>query len=207
MVFFNMNICRNNLEDIRLLTEYAREHRLATDYHLNETPMLEQDEHFRHLNENPTYIRPEDWRDVDALVDWLIDKNKSGYQMVNSVPRLQEMKAFMRMSSGLDLRRAGWYGDGAASGVGEEMLAKMPGIVTRPERQPALYGLELPCRPEQCHRAHRWHRGAVFSNVWRDLRLGHYRRTQIRYRAAGRDEADLPEALLLHPESQPGLLL
>jgi len=47
MVFFNMNICRNNLEDIRLLTEYARDHRLATDYHINETPMLEQDEHFR----------------------------------------------------------------------------------------------------------------------------------------------------------------
>jgi hypothetical protein len=88
-----MNICRNNLEDIRLLTDYAREQRLATDYHLNETPMLEQDEHFRHLNENPTYIRPEDWRDMDELVDWLIDKNKSGYQMVNSVPRLQEMKA------------------------------------------------------------------------------------------------------------------
>jgi hypothetical protein len=30
---------------------------------------------------------------MDELVDWLIDKNKSGYQMVNSVPRLQEMKA------------------------------------------------------------------------------------------------------------------
>ncbi|MGD0870014.1 MAG: radical SAM protein [Bryobacteraceae bacterium] len=111
MVFLNMNICRNNLEDIRLLTEYAREHRLAVDYHLNETPMLEQDGHFKHLNENPTYIRPEDWRAVDELIDWLIAKNKSGYQMVNSVHRLQEMKAFMRMSSGLDLSRLGWYGD------------------------------------------------------------------------------------------------
>ena len=130
MVFFNMNICRNNLEDIRLLTEYAREHRLATDYHLNETPMIQQDDHFKHLNENPTYIRQEDWRAVDGLIDWLIDKNRSRYQMVNSVPRLREMKAFMRMSSGLDLRRVGWYGDGTGAGdSGEELLARMPGIV------------------------------------------------------------------------------
>jgi MoaA/NifB/PqqE/SkfB family radical SAM enzyme len=130
MVFFNMNICRNNLEDVRLLTDYAHEHRLATDYHLNETPMLEQDHHFKHLNENPTYIRPEDWRAVDELIDWLIARNKSGYQMVNSASRLREMKAFMRMSSGLDLSRVGWYGDGTGSGTdGEQLLARMPGIV------------------------------------------------------------------------------
>src|ERR1700758_1373248 len=58
-VFFNMNICRNNLDDIRQLTEIAREHRIATDYHINETPMLEAD-HFQHLNDNVTYIRRED---------------------------------------------------------------------------------------------------------------------------------------------------
>jgi MoaA/NifB/PqqE/SkfB family radical SAM enzyme len=129
MVFFNMNICRNNLEDVRKLTEYARECRLATDYHLNETPMLEQDDHFKHLHENPTYILPEDWRAVDGLIDWLVEKNKSGYQMVNSVARLQEMKAFMRMSSGRDLRRLGWNGDGTGAGETEERLAGMPGIV------------------------------------------------------------------------------
>jgi MoaA/NifB/PqqE/SkfB family radical SAM enzyme len=127
MVFFNMNICRNNLDDIRKLTEYARQNRLATDYHLNETPMLEQDEHFKHLHENPTYIYPEDWRNVDGLIDWLIEKNKAGYQMVNSVARLQEMKAFMRMSSGLDLRQVGWDGDG--TGTADELLAGMPGIL------------------------------------------------------------------------------
>ncbi len=130
MVFFNMNICRNNLEDIRKLTEYARSRRIATDYHLNETPMLEQDSHFKHLDNNPTYIRPEDWRDVDALIDWLIEKNRAGYQMVNSVTRLQEMKAFMRMASGLDLRRIGWHGDGAgAASEAEDLLAGIPGIV------------------------------------------------------------------------------
>ncbi|HTT63191.1 MAG TPA: radical SAM protein [Bryobacteraceae bacterium] len=129
MVFFNMNICRNNLEDIRLLTDYAHDHGLATDYHINETPMIEQDDHFRHLSDNPTYIRPEDWTEVDGLIDWIIARNRSGYQMVNSVQRLQEMKAFMRMSSGLDLRRVGWDGSGSSGAGGDELLAGMPGIV------------------------------------------------------------------------------
>ncbi|HMC72801.1 MAG TPA: radical SAM protein [Terriglobales bacterium] len=128
MVFFNINICRNNHEDVKRITEYARAHHLATDYHLNETPMLEQDEHFKHLNENPTYIRPEDWRGVDELIDWIIEKNKAGYQMVNSVHRLQEMKAFVRMSSGVDLKKYGWYGDGGAENI-DEILATTPGIV------------------------------------------------------------------------------
>jgi MoaA/NifB/PqqE/SkfB family radical SAM enzyme len=129
MVFFNMNICRNNLQDIRQLTDYAREYRLATDYHINETPMLEQDDHFKHLYDNPTYIRPQDWRAVDELIDWIIEKNKSGYQMVNSVQRLQEMKAFVRMSSGLDLKKYGWYGDGVpTNGDVSQLLASMTGI-------------------------------------------------------------------------------
>lgn len=130
MVFFNMNICRNNTQDVRALTEYAREHHLATDYHINETPMLEQDDHFKHLYDNPTYIRPEDWPEIDSLVDYLIEKNKAGYQMVNSVQRLQEIKAFIRMASGADLKRVGWNGDG--SGKNENIaarLAETPGIV------------------------------------------------------------------------------
>ena len=130
MVFFNINICRNNLEDVRKITEFARERRVATDYHINETPMIEQDEHFRHLAENPTYIRPEDWREVDALIDWIIDRNKAGYQMVNSVRRLQEMKAFLRMASGVDLGKYGWNGDGTGTnGETSKTLASMPGIV------------------------------------------------------------------------------
>ncbi|MFZ1138426.1 MAG: radical SAM protein [Candidatus Sulfotelmatobacter sp.] len=130
MVFFNMNICRNNQEDIRLLTEYAHDRHFATDYHINETPMLEQDEHFKHLYDNPTYIRPEDWRQTDELIDWIIEKNKAGYQMVNSVQRLREMKAFVRMSSGLDIREVGWYGDGMGTdGQLENILATTPGIV------------------------------------------------------------------------------
>jgi MoaA/NifB/PqqE/SkfB family radical SAM enzyme len=130
LVFFNINICRNNHDDVKMLTEYAYEHRVATDYHINEPPMLEQDEHFKHLNENPTYIRPEDWRSTDEVIDWIIAKNKAGYQMVNSVPRLEEMKSFMRMSLGLDIRKVGWYRDGNASDeVTSKMLSSAPGIV------------------------------------------------------------------------------
>jgi len=94
-VFFNINICRNNMDDVKQLTEIAREHGIATDYHLNESPMIEQS-HFKHYDTNDTFIHPEDWPRVDELVDWLIEKNKSGYKMVNSVKRLQDMKDFMR---------------------------------------------------------------------------------------------------------------
>jgi MoaA/NifB/PqqE/SkfB family radical SAM enzyme len=127
MVFFNINICANNHEDVRMLTEYAHAHCVATDYHINETPMIEQNDHFKHLYGNPTYIRPQDWRALDELIDWIIAKNKAGYQMVNSVKRLQEMKAFVRMSSGLDIRKHGWYGDGA-NGDLTKMLTSLPGV-------------------------------------------------------------------------------
>jgi MoaA/NifB/PqqE/SkfB family radical SAM enzyme len=148
LVFFNINICRNNLEDVRRLTEYAHDHRIATDYHINETPMLEQDDHFKHLYDNPTYIRPEDWREIDSLVDWLIEKNKAGYQMVNSVRRLQEIKAFVRMSSGLDLQEYGWNGDGiSGNGHQAELLASMPGIVQ--EEDGELQFAEWNCRAGQ----------------------------------------------------------
>ena len=33
---------------------------------------------------------------MDEVIDWLIDKNRSGYKMVNSVQRLGQMKAIMR---------------------------------------------------------------------------------------------------------------
>lgn len=148
MVFFNINICRNNLEDVRQITEFARAHRVATDYHINETPMLEQDEHFKHLEENPTYIRPQDWREVDELIDWIIEKNRSGYQMVNSVQRLREMKAFMRMSSGANLKDLGWYGDGTRSdGDVAALLASMDGIVQEPDGE--VHFTEWNCRAGQ----------------------------------------------------------
>jgi MoaA/NifB/PqqE/SkfB family radical SAM enzyme len=95
LVFFNINICRNNMEDVKQLTEIAREHGISTDYHLNESPMIEQNQ-FKHYDANDTFIYREDWPKVDELVDWIIEKNRSGYKMVNSVKRLQDMKDFLR---------------------------------------------------------------------------------------------------------------
>jgi MoaA/NifB/PqqE/SkfB family radical SAM enzyme len=94
-VFFNINICKDNVEDVQQLTEIAHHHGIATDYHINESPMLEE-AHFQHMQDNVTFIGKEDWPRVDALIDWLIEKNRSGYKMVNSVKRLNDMKAFVR---------------------------------------------------------------------------------------------------------------
>ena len=95
MVFFNICICRNNIDDVKQLTEIAHGYGMATDYHICESPMYAQP-HFKHLDDNPNFVTPEDWPRVDELVDWLIEKNRSGYQMVNSIKRLEDMKDFMR---------------------------------------------------------------------------------------------------------------
>jgi MoaA/NifB/PqqE/SkfB family radical SAM enzyme len=94
-IFLNINICRNNLDDVRELTEIAYANGISTDYHINEMPLLEQS-HFKHLENNPTYIRPEDHAAVDEVLDWLIEKQRSGYRMTNSIERLAQMKQFMR---------------------------------------------------------------------------------------------------------------
>ena len=95
LAFFNINICRNNIEDVKELTEIARSHDIGTDYHLNESPMIQQS-HFKHADDNPTFIRPEDFPMIDDLLDHLSEKNRSGYKMVNSVQHFQDMKKFLR---------------------------------------------------------------------------------------------------------------
>jgi MoaA/NifB/PqqE/SkfB family radical SAM enzyme len=95
MVFINICICRNNLDDVRQLTELAHEYGVATDYHIVESPMTVQP-HFKHLEENPTFVRPQDMPLIDDPLDWLIDKQKQGYRMTNSTTRIGEMKRFMR---------------------------------------------------------------------------------------------------------------
>lgn len=94
-VFLNINITRLNIQDAMMLTEIAHDANIATDYHLNEAPMLEQ-EHFGRADDNGTYIRPEDWPAVDRLLDHLADRNRSGYRMVNSCQHFADMKRFMR---------------------------------------------------------------------------------------------------------------
>jgi hypothetical protein len=44
------------MDDVVRLTEIAREHALATDYHVNESPMMEQ-QHCKHPDDNDTFLR------------------------------------------------------------------------------------------------------------------------------------------------------
>jgi organic radical activating enzyme len=73
-VFLNINICCNNLNDVRQLTEIAHDCGIATDYHINESPLLEQDEHFKHADNNVTYITKDDWPAVEDTIQWLTEK-------------------------------------------------------------------------------------------------------------------------------------
>jgi MoaA/NifB/PqqE/SkfB family radical SAM enzyme len=95
MAFFNICICHHNHDDVKELTEYAHACGISTDYHICESPMYTQP-HFKHLEGNETFITPDDWPQVDTLVDWIIEKQRAGYSMVNSIRRLEDMKAFMR---------------------------------------------------------------------------------------------------------------
>jgi MoaA/NifB/PqqE/SkfB family radical SAM enzyme len=94
-MFFNTNICRTNIDDVKELAKIAHENGISITFHINEAPMMEQN-HFQHFHQNDTYIRPEDFPMVDDLLDWLIDKQRQGWKMVDSVARLQKMKGFMR---------------------------------------------------------------------------------------------------------------
>jgi MoaA/NifB/PqqE/SkfB family radical SAM enzyme len=95
-VMFNINITRINMDDVRELTLIAHDMGIATDYHINETPMMEQT-HFKHLDENSTYLTPEDFPKVDELLDWLDAKrHQEGYKMVNQSKHMQDMKQLMR---------------------------------------------------------------------------------------------------------------
>ncbi|HVJ04600.1 MAG TPA: radical SAM protein [Candidatus Saccharimonadales bacterium] len=93
-VFLNINICRNNLEDVRMLTELAHDNGIATDYHICETPMMVH-ENFHNFEDNQVFIREEDHGVIGELIDWLVEKQNSGWQMVNSVERLLQMKTFI----------------------------------------------------------------------------------------------------------------
>ncbi len=101
-VFLNIDITRRNMDDVVRLTEIAREHALATVYHVNESPMMEQPD-FKHADDNDTFLRPEDLPKLDALIDWLLEKKRQGYKMVNSATRISEMgsiaKSRMRFGS------------------------------------------------------------------------------------------------------------
>lgn len=94
-VMFNINITHINMDDVKRLTEIARDNGIATDYHVNEAPMIEQS-HFKHYEENNTYLRPEDYEKVDDLLDYLSEKHRQGYKMANPRQHLADMKDLMR---------------------------------------------------------------------------------------------------------------
>jgi MoaA/NifB/PqqE/SkfB family radical SAM enzyme len=83
-VFLSINITRFNLEDVRLLTEFSRENEIGTAYHLCES------------SRGHTAFRSEELGPVDELLDYLIERNRAGYAMVNSTEHLRAMKSLLR---------------------------------------------------------------------------------------------------------------
>ena len=78
-VFFNMNICRNNLDDVRQLTEIAHDTASPPTTTSTKLPCWRPTISSTSTTTSPTSAK-KIWPKVDELVDWLIDKNKSGYQ-------------------------------------------------------------------------------------------------------------------------------
>jgi len=93
--FFNVCITRTNMDDVRALTEMAKDYDIGIDYHIVESPIIDAP-HFKHLNENSTFLTPADYPRVDELIDWIIEKHKQGYKIVNQKTRLLQMKEFLR---------------------------------------------------------------------------------------------------------------
>jgi MoaA/NifB/PqqE/SkfB family radical SAM enzyme len=94
LTFFNINITQKNIDDVKVLTETAHEYGIATDYHINEPPVIKYD-NFEDLQDG-AWITEKEVQAVDEVIDWLIEKNQQGYTMVNSLDHLQAMKRFIR---------------------------------------------------------------------------------------------------------------
>ncbi|MBW1695197.1 MAG: radical SAM protein [Deltaproteobacteria bacterium] len=94
ITFFNINITKNNIQDVKELTEIAHGYGIATDYHINEPPQVRY-KNYEHEPEGG-WITEKEYQAVDELVDWLIEKNLKGYTMVNSIDHLKAIKQFIR---------------------------------------------------------------------------------------------------------------
>lgn len=92
--FLNINITSKNIKDVKALTQLAEDYGIGTDYHINEQPPITY-QNFKH-EEDGAWITERDIQDVDELVDWLINKNRRGFPMVNSIEHLEGMKLFIR---------------------------------------------------------------------------------------------------------------
>jgi len=94
ITFLNINITDRNIPDVKELTELAHARGVPTDYHINEPPLIRYGD-YRHTHDGG-WITEGSYHGVDALIDWLIEKNLAGYTMVNSVEHLRAMKRFIR---------------------------------------------------------------------------------------------------------------
>jgi len=132
-------------------------------------------------------------------VDWLIEKNKSGYQMVNSVQRLKRSRVHAHVS-GLDLKEYGWNGDGKQRGNGlRPSCSSMPGLSKR-RTASSVSRIELPRRPEQRDHSYRWHRWRPASRCMPRLTSGETSIAQSSTSHNLPDEIDLPAPLFLNSD-------
>ena len=96
ILFFNINICRNNIKDVKLLTEIAHQNHIGTDYHLNEPPHgFVNVDHYKHQDDMLS-ITPNQYDEIDELLDWIIEKQRQGWPMVNPIAHLKALKKRMR---------------------------------------------------------------------------------------------------------------
>ncbi|MDY7037687.1 MAG: radical SAM protein [Thermodesulfobacteriota bacterium] len=110
ILFFNINICRTNIQDVKLLTEIAHQNHIGTDYHLNEPPHSFVDvDHYRH-HDDMLSITPEKYDEVEDILDWLISRQRQGWPMVNSIEHLKDFKKRIRGPIGSWDCRAGHNG-------------------------------------------------------------------------------------------------
>ena len=93
--FFNVCITRTNMDDVKELTKMAKDLDIGIDFHIVESPLIDSP-HFKHLNENSTFLTPADYPAVDDLIDWIVDQQDQGVKVVNQRDRLLQMKTFMR---------------------------------------------------------------------------------------------------------------
>ncbi len=94
ITFLNININQKNVKDVKKLTEIAHAYGIATDYHINEPPVIKYEDYDH--EEDGAWITEKEFQAVDGTIDWIIEKNLQGYTMVNSVDHLRCMKRFIR---------------------------------------------------------------------------------------------------------------
>jgi len=94
--FLNVNLTSKNLKDARLLADIAHANQLTIDFHANEPPILGAPSNTNAERENEMFVKPEQYEEFDELIDWLKDKVRAGYPIVNHISHLERMKGYVR---------------------------------------------------------------------------------------------------------------